>query len=61
MSFSASNNFYFWRYCGCPACVYVCVCLFIFFCRHMHLDPDVCVHRGTEKYFIYYNLNHDFC
>ena len=24
MSFSASNNFYYCRYCGCPACVYAC-------------------------------------
>ena len=59
MSFSASNNFYYCRYSGCPA--RVCVCLFLFFCRHVHLDPDVRVHRGTENSFIYYNYNRDFC
>ena len=47
MSFSASNNFYYCRYCGCPACV--CVCLFVGFCRHVHLDRDVRIHRGTEN------------
>ena len=57
MSFSASNNFYYCRYCGCPACV--CVCLFVDFFRHVHLDPDVRGHRGTENSFLYYNL--DFC
>ena len=39
----------------------VCVCVPVrsFFCRHVHLDPDVRVHRGTENSFIYYNR--DFC
>ena len=22
-------------------CVYVCVCLFIVFCHHVHLDPEI--------------------
>ena len=39
MSFSASNNLYYCRYCGCPACV--CVCLSIVFCHHVHLDPEI--------------------
>ena len=30
----------------------VCVCLFVVFCRHVHLDPDVRVHRCTENSFI---------
>ena len=37
----------------------VCVCLLVGFCRHVHLDPDVRVHRYTENSFIYYNR--DFC
>ena len=57
MSFSASNNSIIVVTVVVPR---VCVCLFVvFFCRHMHLDPDVRVHRGTENSFIYYNL--DFC
>ena len=37
----------------------VCVRLFVAFCRHVYLDPDVCVHRCTKNSFIYYNR--DFC
>ena len=45
------NNFYYCRYCGCPACV--CVpSLFVIFCHHVYLDPDVCVHRCTEISYI---------
>ena len=56
MSFSASNNFIIVVTVVVPR---VCVCLFVVFCRHVHLDPDVRVHRGTENSFIYYNR--DFC
>ena len=30
----------------------VCVCLFVVFCRHVHLDSDVRVHGDTENSFI---------
>ena len=40
-----------------------CVCLFVVFCHHVHLDPEIYryarVHRDTENSFIYYNR--DFC
>ena len=26
-------------YCSCPVCVYVC--LFVVFCHHAHLDPEI--------------------
>ena len=52
MSFSASNNFIIVVTVVVPR---VCVCLFVVFCRHVHLDPDVRVHHGTENSFIYYN------
>ena len=52
MSFSASDNFIIVITVVVPR---VCVCLFVVFCRHVHLDPDVRVHRGTENSFIYYN------
>ena len=53
MSFSASNNVV------TVVVPRVCECLFVVFCRHLHLDPDVRVHHGTENPFIYYNR--DFC
>ena len=56
MSFSASNNFIIVI---TVVVLRVCVCLFVVFCRHVHLDPDVRVHRGTESSFIYYNR--EFC
>ena len=37
MSFSALNNLYYYRYCGCPTCV----CLFVVFYHHVHLDPKI--------------------
>ena len=52
MSFSASNNLIIVVTVVVPR---VCECLFVVFCRHLHLDPDVRVHRGTENPFIYYN------
>ena len=49
MSFSASNNFII---VVTAIVLRVCVCLFVvFFCRHVHLDPDVRFHRGTENSF----------
>ena len=56
MSFSALNNFIIVVTVVVP---HVCECLFVVFWRHLHLDPDVRVHRGTENPFIYYNR--DFC
>ena len=56
MTFSASNNFIIVVTVVVP---HVCVPVRIFFYRHVHLDPDVRVHRGTENSFIYYNR--DFC
>ena len=56
MSFSASNNFIIVVTVFVPR---VCVPVRSFFCRHVDLDPDVRVHRGTENSFIYYNR--DFC
>ena len=54
MCFSASNNFIIVVTVVVPR---VCVCLFVVFRRHVHLDPDVRVHRGTENSFIYiYNM-----
>ena len=58
MTFSASNNFIIIVVTVVVprrVCVCVCVCLFIVFCRHVHLDPNVRVHRGTENSFLYYN------
>ena len=52
MSFRASNNFIIVVTVVVPC---VCVCLFVVFSRHVHLDPDVRVQRGTENSFIYYN------
>ena len=52
MSFSASNNFIIVITVVVPR---VCVCLFVGFCRYVHLDPDVRVLCGTENSFIYYN------
>ena len=56
MSFSASINFFIIvvivvTVVPCGMCV--CVCLFIVFGRHVHLDPDVGVHCGTENSFFY--------
>ena len=56
MSFSTSNNLIIVVTVVVPR---VCECLFVVFCRLLHLDPDVRVHRGTENPFIYYNR--DFC
>ena len=55
MSFSASNNFIIVVTVVVPR---VCVPVRSF-CHHVHLDPDLHVHRDTENSFIYYNL--DFC
>ena len=52
MSFSDSNNFIIVVTVFVPR---VCVPVRSFFCRHVHLEPDVRVHRGTEHSFIYYN------
>ena len=49
MSFSASNNFIIVITVVVPC---VCVCLFVVFCRHLHLDPNIRVHRGTENSYI---------
>ena len=56
MSFSASNNFIIVVTVVVPR---VSVCLFVVFCRHVHLDPDVRAHLSTENSFIY--CNRDFC
>ena len=49
MSSSTSNNFIIVVTVVVPR---VCVCLFVVFCRHVHLDSDVRVHRDTENSFI---------
>ena len=45
MSFSTSNNFII-------VVTVVVPRVFVVFCRHVHLDPDIRVHRGTENSFI---------
>ena len=29
--------------CSCPVCVCVYVCLFVVFCHHAHLDPEIII------------------
>ena len=47
--------------CGCPACV----CLFVLFCHHVHLDPrnniGAYVFTATRKTLLYIYYNRDFC
>ena len=52
MSFSTMNNCIIVVTVVVPR---VCVCLFVVFFRHVHLDPDVRVHRGTENSYILVN------
>ena len=40
MSFSVTNNLYDYR-CVIVPRARVCVCLFVVFCHHVHLDPEI--------------------
>ena len=62
LSFSASNNLYCYRHCGCPACV--CVSVRSFLPPRASISRNIYryvrVHRDTENSLYRYD-NRDFC